>query len=74
MAVTDHGIATDPIRGDLGDALTAADLPARDVSDLKKVGEEAAGSPGPPQVGDKVVAVVEYRDGTLIDVVRQVSG
>jgi len=27
-----------------------------------------------PKVADKIVAVVEYRDGTIIDVVRQTVG
>jgi citrate lyase subunit alpha/citrate CoA-transferase len=73
VVVTDHGIAINPRRGDLEDLLTASDLPVRDVSDLKRAAEEASGSPEPAQVRDKVVAAVEYRDGTLIDVVRQVS-
>jgi citrate lyase subunit alpha/citrate CoA-transferase len=43
----------------------------RDISSLKKAAEKAIGTPNPAEVGDKVVALVEYRDGTLIDVVRQ---
>ncbi len=74
VVVTDHGVAVNARRTDLKEPLTAAGLPVRDVSDLKRAAGEAAGTPEPAQVGDKIVAVVEYRDGTLIDVVRQVAG
>ncbi len=73
VVVTDHGVAINPRRGDLEAPLTAAGLPVRDVCELKRAADEAVGSPGPAQGDDKVVAVVEYRDGTLIDLVRQVS-
>jgi citrate lyase alpha subunit len=53
--------------------LMAAGLPVRDISGLRKAADKAAGTPRPAEVGEKIVAVVEYRDGTLIDVVRQVA-
>ena len=30
------------------------------------------GKPEPPRYGDKVVGLVEYRDGTILDVIRNV--
>jgi citrate lyase subunit alpha/citrate CoA-transferase len=36
--------------------------------------EKIAGAPKAVKTGEKIVAVVEYRDGTIIDVVRQVEG
>ena len=36
-------------------------------------GSDGTIMPRPAEVGEKIVAVVEYRDGTLIDVVRQVA-
>ncbi len=72
--VTDHGIAVNPRRSDLEGCLAAADLPLRDIIDLKSMAEETAGIPQHAKVGDKIVAVVEYRDGTIIDVVRQTVG
>ncbi len=74
VVVTDHGVAINPRRSDLEGPLAAAGLPVRDISDLKRAAGEAADTPEPAEVGDKLVAVVEYRDGTLIDVVRQVAG
>lgn len=35
--------------------------------------EEIAGVPKPVQMGDKVVAIVIYRDGTLLDVIHSVK-
>jgi citrate lyase subunit alpha/citrate CoA-transferase len=71
VVVTDYGVAVNPQRVDLEGRLKAAGLPMRDISSLKKAAEKAIGTPNPAEVGDKVVALVEYRDGTLIDVVRQ---
>jgi citrate lyase subunit alpha / citrate CoA-transferase len=73
VLVTDQGVAVNPRRNDLKDRLTAADLPVKDITDLKPTVDETAGIPQPVEVGDKIVAVVEYRDGTVIDVVRQVA-
>ena len=73
VVVTDHGVAVNPRRSDLKGRLTAAGLPVRKISSLKRAADKAAGTPRPAEVGDKIVAVVEYRDGTLIDVVRQLT-
>ncbi len=73
MVVTNRGIAVNPRRSDLEGRLMAAGLPVTDISGLRKAADKATGTPRPAVVGDKVVAVVEYRDGTLMDVVRQVA-
>ena len=72
VVVTDHGVAVNPRRSDLKSLLTAAGLPVRDISDLRKTADKVVGTPRPAEVIDKNVAVLEYRDGTLIDVVRQI--
>jgi citrate lyase subunit alpha / citrate CoA-transferase len=71
VLVTEHGVAVNPRRDDLRDCLMAAGLPVKNIHELKSIAEKIAGVPQPVKVGDKVVAVVEYRDGTVIDVVRQ---
>jgi citrate lyase subunit alpha/citrate CoA-transferase len=71
VLVTDHGVAVNPRRGDLVDCLTQAGLPVRDINDLKSLAERMAGAPRPIAVNKNIVAVVEYRDGTIIDTVRQ---
>lgn len=71
VLVTDRGIAVNPRRTDLLALLKDSDLPLMDITELKCIGEQLAGIPDPIAFTDKIVAVVEYRDGTVIDVVRQ---
>lgn len=72
--VTDKGVAINPRRTDLLDALRDSDIPLLDIRDLQRMGEELGGIDDHPNFTDRIVAVVEYRDGTVVDVVRQVKG
>lgn len=74
VLVTERGIAVNPRRADLREMLLAAGLPVKDITTLKAEAEKIAGVPDQLVTGDRVVAVVEYRDGTIIDVVRQLEG
>ncbi len=68
--VTERGILINPLRKDLLDAARAARLPVVDIRELKERVEKMTGTPELPPVDEsKIVAVVEYRDGTLIDCV-----
>ncbi|HME41936.1 MAG TPA: citrate lyase subunit alpha [Syntrophorhabdales bacterium] len=71
VLVTDSGVAVNPRRKDLAHRLTEAGLPVRDIDELRSVGERIAGRPERTAMGQNIVAVVEYRDGTTIDTVRQ---
>ncbi len=42
------------------------------MEELKEKAYAIVGQPDPIEYGDKVVALIEYRDGSLIDVVRNV--
>lgn len=72
VLVTERGIAVNPLRKDLLEKMLAAGLPVKDIHDLKREAERIAGVPRAIRTSDRIVAVVEYRDGTIIDVVRQV--
>lgn len=74
VLVTERGVAVNPLRQDLKEKLLAAGLPVKDIQELKQLAEKIAGIPKRLKTGDNIVAVVEYRDGTIIDVVRQVEG
>ncbi len=74
VLVTERGVAVNPRRTDLKEKLLAAGLPVKDIQELKALAEQIAGAPKQIKTGEKIVAVVEYRDGTIIDVVRQVEG
>lgn len=68
--VTEQGISVNPRRSDLRDQVREAGLPLVDIEDLKRAVEKRTGSRTLPRTGDKIVAVVQYRDGTVIDVIR----
>jgi citrate lyase subunit alpha/citrate CoA-transferase len=71
--VTERGIAINPRRQDLLDAVKGSDLPIRPIEDIKKEVEQiCGGKPAPPKLGEKVVAAVNWVDGTVLDAVRQV--
>lgn len=74
VLVTERGVAVNPRRKDLKEKFLAAGLPIKDIEELKQLAEKIAGVPKTLKTGDNIVAVVEYRDGTIIDVVRQVEG
>ena len=74
VLVTDHGVAVNPNRPDVAERLTAAGLPVVSIQELYARATELVGTPRPIEFLDKVVGVVRYRDGSAIDVVRQVKG
>ena len=73
VLVTEGGIAVNPRRCDLAARLRGAGLPVVTVEDLKEMAEKITGIPEQPSFEERIVAVVEYRDGTVIDLVRQVN-
>lgn len=72
VVVTERGIAVNPLRSHFRDRVANAGLPVRDISDLASEVIAMTGRPEPLKTGDRVVAINEYRDGSVIDVVRQV--
>ncbi len=71
VLVTDHGIAVNPNRPDVAERLRAAGLPVTTIEALHARATELVGTPRPIEFLDKVVGIVRYRDGSVIDVVRQ---
>lgn len=71
VVVTDYGIAVNPLRQDLIENFKNAKLPLYTIEELKDMAEKITGKPEPIEFGDKIVGVVEYRDGTVIDIIRQ---
>lgn len=71
--ITDRGIAINPLRKDLLDCVVGSGLPVYPIEDLKEKAERITGKPKPIEYGEKIVGVVEYRDGTVIDLIRQVK-
>lgn len=69
--VTEYGIAINPKRQDLLEAVKGSELPVLDIRELKRIGEEKAGPQKAPELTDRIVAIAQYRDGTVIDLVYQ---
>ncbi|MDR3287953.1 MAG: citrate lyase subunit alpha [Peptococcaceae bacterium] len=72
VVVTEVGVAVNPRNEELKRRLQDAGLPVKDIQELKKIAEDTVGVPGKPRQDGRIVGVVEYRDGTVIDVVREV--
>lgn len=73
VLVTERGIAVNPKRQDLLEKLKVTNLPIMTIEELKNMAENMVGVPDKIEFDDKIVAVVEYRDGTVIDVVRKIK-
>lgn len=73
ILVTDHGIAVNPARPELARRLSEAGLPVSTIEELHRRALAITGTPRPIEFTDKVVGVIRYRDGTVIDEVRQVK-
>ena len=67
VVVTQGGVAVNPKNVELRERLKAAGLPIVDIYELQAKAERMTGKPQPIRHGDKVVAEVIYRDGTVID-------
>lgn len=73
ILVTDHGIAVNPARPELVERLQQAGLPVVTIDWLYQRALILTGEPQPIKFTDRVVAVVRYRDGSVIDVVHQIQ-
>ncbi len=73
VIVTERGIAINPKRKDLLDAVKESNLPLKSIEELKWEAEKICGKPQKPETDDEVVAVIKWLDGTVIDSVYKVK-
>src|SRR5690349_10584035 len=74
VVVTERGIAINPGRQDLLDAVRGSHLPIRPLHEIKEEVERiCGGKPYRPKHSDRPVAVVKWVDGTVLDTVWQVG-
>jgi citrate lyase subunit alpha/citrate CoA-transferase len=73
VLVTDHGMAINPRRLDLLDRLKKSDLPIKPIEQLYKEAISFTGKLPAVRTKDHVVALIEWRDGTVIDCVRELD-
>ena len=73
VLVTDYGIAVNPLRQDLIACLDEAGIKHLTIEELKDKAYSLVGTPDELEWEDKVVAIVEARDGTILDVVKKIK-
>lgn len=73
VIVTERGIAINPLRKDLIDAVKDSGLPIKTIQELKDEAERICGKPKKPEFTDDIIAAIKWVDGTVIDVVRKVK-
>jgi len=74
VIITERGIAINPLRKDLIKAVKGSSLPIKTIHELKdEVYEICGGAPQKPKLNkEKVIAIIKWVDGTVIDSVFQV--
>ncbi len=73
VVVTDYGIAINPKRQDLIEATKNSGLPFKTIEELRDIAYSITGEPEKVQFGDRVVGIIEARDGSIMDVVREIK-
>ncbi len=76
MVVTEAGIALNPRHKHyemLREDMEKTDLKIVSIESLRQLAESFTGKPKQIECTDKIVCIVEYRDGTVIDVIRQIK-
>lgn len=74
IVVTEIGIAINPKRKDLIDSLSkVVGLPIYSIEELQQKAQAIVGTPVPLEFTDKTVALIEYRDGTIMDEIKEVK-
>ena len=71
VVVTDYGVTVNPRRKDLREKFQKAGLPLIEMEELRRIATRLVGSPKEIEFSDEIVAVVEYRDGSIIDVIKK---
>lgn len=72
VVITDYGIAINPRRADLIECMKGVDLPFCTIGELRDKAYAMVGEPEPVQFDDRIVGIIESRDGTVMDVVRKI--
>ena len=72
IIVTERGIAINPKRQDLISKLKASKLNILTIHDLYQMSMDIAGKPLEHIHDEKIVGVIRYRDGSIIDTIYKV--
>ena len=73
ILVSDRGICVNPKRDDLKEKLNNNNIETRNIKEVYEEIISLTGIPSKVSYTDKIVGVVEYRDGTVIDIIYQIK-
>lgn len=73
VVVTERGIAVNDKHPDLKAELLRRRVPVKDIRQLQEEIDAVTGRPRPLEFTDEIVALIEYRDGSIIDVIRKIA-
>lgn len=73
VLVTEIGIAINPRRTDLIERFKNINIPIYTIQELKEKVESIVGIPDKIEYEDEIIGIIEYRDGSIIDVVKKVK-
>ena len=73
VLVTERGIAINPLRKDLLEIFKDSSLPIKTIDELREIAVEMTGPEKPIEFDDKTIALVQYRDGRIIDEVKKIK-
>jgi citrate lyase subunit alpha/citrate CoA-transferase len=73
VVVTERGIAINPRRQDLIEAVKNSGLPLKTIGELKEIAEKICGKPEKAVFEDQIIAIIKWVDGTILDTVRKVK-
>lgn len=73
ILVTERGIAINPLRKDLIEKFKNSNLPIKTIEELRDIAIKMTGEEKKIEFTDEIVAVIEYRDGSVIDTVKKIK-
>ncbi len=74
VIVTEYGTAVNPRRPELAERLKKAGVKVVDIKTLRDKAKSIIGEPAALPFGDKTVGVVMNRDGSVMDVIKNIKG
>ncbi len=73
VVVTERGVALNRKYQHIGSILRRRGVPVQDIEAMRDQVYGITGVPRPIRFSDRIVGLIEYRDGTITDVVRQIA-
>jgi len=70
--VTNRGIAINPIRTDILEKIKNT-IPIIPIQELKNMAYDVTGTPREPSLGEDIIGIIKWFDGTILDMVRVVK-